>query len=70
MEDSQVLEWLCYLLEPRTLELGTIFFFASLWIEGLHSILDVVNLEFILENQVMSRGIILADICITQWQKK
>lgn len=27
MEDSQVLEWLCYLLEPRTLELGTIFFF-------------------------------------------
>lgn len=41
--------------------------FALLWIEDLHFILDVVDLGFILDNQMMTRRYQIADVYITQW---
>lgn len=61
------------MLFPGTSNLGKELFFRKklslFWIEGLHSILDVVSLGFILDNQVMSSRHQTTDISIPSEKK-
>lgn len=70
IEDCWVLEWFCDSLELRILENHLKkFFFLFFWLKGSHPILEVGNVGFILDNQVMSGRHKRADGHITQWYK-